>query len=58
MLAKQHKQMQPDFSGALSSRDLSSQANTLNDKCLGLVESRYEEMQFPVLLTVCACVCF
>ncbi|CAM9965008.1 unnamed protein product, partial [Bubo scandiacus] len=40
MLAKQCEQIQPDFSGALSSRGLRSQTNTMNNKCLGLVESR------------------
>lgn len=52
MLAKQREQTQPDFPGALSSRHLRSQANTLNVKSSGLEESRYEEMQFPALLTL------
>lgn len=47
MLVKQDEQIQPDLSRARR-----SQASTLTDKCSGLVENRYEEMQLPALLTL------
>lgn len=47
MLVKQDEEIQPDLSGVNR-----SQASTLTDKCSGLVENRYGEMQFPALLTL------
>lgn len=47
MLAKQDEEIQPDLSGAKR-----SQASILTDKCSGVAENRYGEMQFPALLTL------
>lgn len=37
---------------SLISLEQTSQASILTDKCSGVVENRYGEMQFPALLTL------